>query len=271
MQHCEYLVLSYAPDLLKDEHVNFGLLMLSSEGAAFSAVRFARDLRRVRCLSPHADLEMLRALEEDLRRRLAGVKDREELLQMMQSSFSGTIQVSDVKACLTDSPERELERLAHEQLETKPAPRERNSASRGATAIRRRFRPAFESAGVADLMFWSMTVAPYTYPGDPFKIDCGYRLKQVERSTVKLFHAVSLAGEIESAKALAFTYPRIARGIERHEKAGSRLTAIVEDDLDRASASVSFALEAFAETNIAVAPLAELPALAATARKELGV
>jgi hypothetical protein len=34
-------------------------------GADFADVRFTRDWRRVRCLDPQADIEMLQALEND--------------------------------------------------------------------------------------------------------------------------------------------------------------------------------------------------------------
>ena len=89
---CEYFVLQYVPDLVKNEFVNFGLVLLSPEGG-FAGVRFAHDLRRVQCLDANVDLEMLHALESDVRQRLSQAATREEFLQMMQSSFSGTIQL----------------------------------------------------------------------------------------------------------------------------------------------------------------------------------
>ena len=52
-------------------------------------------------------------------------------------------------------------------------------------------REAFEQAGVwkHKQMRKRIAVAEYTHPGDPLKIDCGYR----PNGEVKLFHAVSLA------------------------------------------------------------------------------
>jgi len=40
------------------------------------------------------------------------------------------------------------------------------------------------------------------------KIDCGYRPNGV----IKMFHAVSLDGDLEAAKVLAYTAPRCAMG-----------------------------------------------------------
>ena len=173
-----------------------------------------------------------------------------------------------MRACRTESPEREMEALARIHLDSAPIVKERAAAiPRGRALLRRQIRTAFEYSGAASLMFWDMPVARYTHAGDPLKIDCGYR----PNGTVKLFHAVSLKGELESAKALAFSYPRIAQGIEKIEKAQSKLTAIIEDDLDRNFSAIAFALDAFAQTNIVVAAASELPVLAEVARKELRV
>jgi uncharacterized protein (DUF2126 family) len=56
------------------------------------------------------------------------------------------------------------------------------------------------------------------------KIDCGYRPNGV----VKMFHAVSLDGDVEAAKVLAYTAPRLREGVVRVEGARLELTAVVE-------------------------------------------
>ena len=71
--------------------------------------------------------------------------------------------------------------------------------------------------------------AKCTHPGDPLKIDCGYRPNGV----IRLFHVVSLATEPDSANVLTFTHPQLSEGIARLEKAKTELTAIVEEDLNR--------------------------------------
>jgi len=128
-------------------------------------------------------------------------------------------------------------------------------------------REAFEQAGVWKLMRKRIAVAEYTHPGDPLKIDCGYR----PNGEVKLFQAVSLASDVDAAKVLAFTYPQVREGIARLEQAKTSLTAIVEDDLDRTDEPIAFALDTLARSQIAVAAQAELPQLAEMARRELRV
>ncbi len=73
-----------------------------------------------------------------------------------------------------------------------------------------------------------IAVAPYTKPGDPLKIDCGYRPNGV----IHLFHALSLATDVNSAKVLAFSYSDMRDGLSNAEHAMSDLTVVTEDQLD---------------------------------------
>jgi hypothetical protein len=109
--------------------------------------------------------------------------------------------------------------------------------------------------------------ADYTRRGDPLKIDCGYS----PNGSVKLFHALALPGDPNSAKLLAFTFPQLAEGIRRKDGKIAKLTAIVADDLPRDEASVSFALETLEQQSIAVSPVAQMPGIAAQAAKEMGL
>ncbi len=117
------------------------------------------------------------------------------------------------------------------------------------------------------MMHHDIRAAEFTHKGDPLKIDCGYRPNGV----LKMFHAVSLATDVDSAKVLAFTFPLMRDGMARAQKLDAALTAVVEDELDRADESIAFALDTFARTQITVAAASELPRLADVARKEMRV
>ena len=117
LQQYEFFLLRYVPNAVTQEFVNIGVVLLSAtqgapSGRRFAEARFVRDWQRVRCLDPDADLEMLSSLEREVRARFAATVDREELLRLMNESFSGTIQLTATKGCLTDSPQREIESLA---------------------------------------------------------------------------------------------------------------------------------------------------------------
>jgi hypothetical protein len=86
-QKCKFFLLRYVPDAVKNEFVNVGLVLLPPSGQA--EIRFTRDLARMRCLDPDADLELLELLESDLREKLVpGNGDRDFLLHKIQDSFS---------------------------------------------------------------------------------------------------------------------------------------------------------------------------------------
>jgi hypothetical protein len=117
LQQYEFFLLRYVPNAVTEEFINIGVVLLSAtpdapSGSRFAEARFIRDWHRVRCLDPDADLEMLSSLERGVRARFAAAGDREELLRLMNESFSGTIQLSATKGCLTESPQQEIEHLA---------------------------------------------------------------------------------------------------------------------------------------------------------------
>ncbi len=269
-KQCDFFLLRYVPDAVKDEFVNIGVVLVEAGGApaGFADLCFTHDWSRVRCLDPAADIEMLAALEAELRQGLSeSSASKDALLKRINDSFSNTLQLSPLKPCLTESPGEELGRLAEMYLESRRGRGEKTRAAAGRQAILQRLRVAFEHAGV-----WSdkrmrkrIAVAQYTRAGDPLKLDCGYRPNGV----VKLFHAVSLATEVDSAKVLAFSFPLIAAGIRKKEKANAELTAIVEDTLDRKDEAIAFALATFKGSHIVVAAAADLPRIAEAARREL--
>jgi len=268
LKQCEFFLLRYVPDAVKEEFVNIGVVLVEpgANGAGFADVRFTHDWQRLKCLDPAVDVEMLAAVEEDLRARLKEVSSCENFLRSIDESFSNLLQPSPTKGCLTESPAQELARLAEMYLERVRQPAARGAAA-GRQAIVQHMRDAFEQAGVWGLMYKRIEVATYTHPGDPLKIDCGYR----PNGELKLFQAVSLVSDVDAAKILAFTYPQLQEGIARVEQIKTSLTAIVEDDLVRTDESVAFALDTLARSKIKVEAQAQLPRLAEEARQELRV
>jgi len=264
LKQLEFFLLRYVPDAVKDEFVNIGVVMLepAANGAGFADVRFTRDWRRVRCLDPQADVEMLEALERDIRGQLRESQNGEALLRRLEDSFSNVIQLSATKACLAEDPGKEMETLAKLYFEAPKRAAGREASGR--QRILRTMRDAFERAGILSFMK-QFPIAPYTKVGDPLKLDFGYRIGD----EIKLFHAVSLKASVEPAITLASRYPKIAKGISEKAKARALLTAVVDDDLDRRHDDVQFALAAMTEEQIQVAVAAEMPLIAEKARREL--
>ena len=263
MHQCEFFILRYVPDLVKDEFINIGVVLSESE-TNFADVRFTTDWSRARCLNAEADTEMLEAVHSDLRKLLAeGGASRERIFKVITDSFSNTIQLSPVKACLTQSPQAEIEQLAKFYLES--SRRKRAARARGARQeIFARMQDQFEMAGVWAHMWKGIPASRYTHAGDPLKIDCGYKPDGV----VRLFHALSPTTDPDSAKVLAFSYPQISEGIQRQEDATTELTAVLSNRSDN-NESLKFAIATLERSSIQIATLSELPAMADNARREL--
>jgi hypothetical protein len=262
---CRFFVLRYAPDAVKNEFINFGLVLLPPAGSP--QVRFTRDWSRVLCLDPEADVEMLQALENDLREQLREMNgDHDLILRRIQDSFSNAIQPSEFQACLAASPMTEADELARLYLER---PKRRQSAREpsGRNAIAARMRSEFEAVGVWPVMQKNIALSQYTRSGDPLKIDCGYS----PNGTVKLFHALALSSDVNAAKVLAFSFPQLAQGIRKAEGKQALLTAIVEDGLPSNDESVNFARETLEQNAIRVAPVSTMAAIARDAARELGI
>jgi hypothetical protein len=262
---CRFFVLRYAPDAVKNEFINVGLVLLPPAGSA--QVRFTRDWSRVLCLDPEADIEMLQALENDLRDQLREMNgDHDLILRRIQDSFSNAIQPSEFQACLAASAVSEADELARLYLE-RPKRRQQAREPGARVAVVARMRSEFEAAGVWPLMLKNIALSKYTRSGDPLKIDCGYS----PNGTVKLFHAVALSSDVNAAKVLAFSFPHLAQGIRKAKGKQALLTAIVEDDLPVDDETVNFARETLEQNAIRIAPVSTMAAIAREAARELRI
>ena len=270
-RQCEFFLIRYVPDAVKNEFVNIGVMLRE---AGQTEVRFTRDWQRVRCIDPDADTSMLEALEVEVRQRLTEAADSTKpVMQVIEDSFSNAVQMTEAKGCLAESIPAELEQLM--RLYVEPEKRHRKVLKGGRGAILNRMRTQFDRVGAWDLMRKRIAASDYTKPGDPMRIDCGYRPNGV----VKMFHAVSLESDAEMAKVLAFSAPVLAEGIARVEQAMLELTAVIEplaeikgasEDEDRIS-QYRFAVETMEQRMIRVLTTNDLARVAETARRELRI
>ncbi len=277
---CEFFLVRYVPDAVKNEFVNIGVVLREAGRPETARVRFTKDWARVRCVDPEADTGMLEALEYEVRERLSsGAAETALMMKALEDSFSNMLQITEPKACLADSIPAEMEQLSRLYIDSRKQRDARRASGRQAisTSIRRQF----EAVGVWNVMRKRIQAAMYTQPGDPLRIDCGYRPNGV----IRMFHAVSLEGDLEAAKVLAFSAPQIAQGVRRVENATLELTAIVEPlrgllgknseeilatgaEDDRVE-QYRFGVETMERNQIRVMTVADLPRIAERAREEL--
>ena len=268
---CEFSLIRYVPDPVKGEFANIGVVLREAGREGSAAVRFTRDWNRVRCLDPEADLEMLEALEAEIAERLrVGVEERvnaKPVLEALEDSLSNSVQMTEMRGTLAESLAAEMEQLLRMYVEPLRAPAAARRQASGRMALVATMRTEFERAGVWGLMRKRVPAREYTQPGDPLKIDCGYRNGQV-----RMFHAVSLESDTETAKGLAYSLPRLRAGVERVEARGLELTAIVEQIAKVSDPELfRFGVDLMEDAGLRVLTVADLGRVAETARRELRV
>ena len=265
----EFFLLRYVPHAIRERYVDFGLILKEkgNEGG-FVSVRFAPNWRGVLHLDPQADIEVLEALEREITGQLSNLRDREVLLRWIEDSYSNVIQLSAKRTCLAEDPEKEVELLASIYL-NEPSPVTSVAARKqsGRQQILNGMQGEFERAGVWGVLTHGVPVADYTRQDDSFKFDFGYRLE----NKLKLFHGVSLKASVNAAIEMTSKYRRLAETKNDKKKFEPMLTAIVEDDLNRAEERVSYTLNVMSSEGIRVAELREMPGIAEGVRLELRV
>jgi hypothetical protein len=269
---CEFHLLRYVPDVVRNEYVHIGVILREQGSREAAEVRFTRDWRRVRCLDPDADTALLEGMESELRRRFQEEPDG-NLMRLLGEALSLSVQMTESKAYLAESLPAGMEELM--RLYVEPPPRQHMPRLSGRAAIQAKMRTEFERAGVWDLMRKKIAASEYTRPGDPLRIDVGYRPNGI----IRMFHAVSLEPGVEMAKVLAFSAAGLRAGVERVEKAQLELTAVIEpaarlgatDDEPERLQMYRFGVETMEEHQIRVLTTSDLGRVADTARRELRV
>jgi hypothetical protein len=275
---CEFFVIRYVPDVVKGEFTNIGVVLREAGRDGSAAVRFTRDWSRVRCMDADADVGLLESLEGEIEARLrredpGGAKT---VMQVLEDSLSNSVQMTPARACLAESVPAELEQLMRMYVEPLKVKVERKKTGRA--AIAGAMRTEFERAGVWGLMRKRIAAAAYTRAGDPMRIDCGYRVMAAnDGGMIRMFQAVSLEGDVEAAKGLAYSAPQLRDGVMRVESARLELTAVVEpirmmgESADEATERYRFGVETMERQEIRVMTVSDLARIAETARVELRV
>lgn len=272
LKQFEFCLLRYVPNVVRGEFVNIGLLLFEPrpDGFGFADVRMTSDWRRATCVDRQLDIEVLQALEADVRMQLQRPQDVGSLLHKLEDSMANLIQISPRQVCLAAEPTRELETLCslyleEPQLELLPGA---NRQKGERAVILTQIKDAFTRAGIWDLGMKRTSAAIYTKKkGDPVFFDFGYAVG----SKVRFFQAVPLKTSINQTLAvnLANRFPRIADCIFGETHASAQLTAVVADDLDPTRPEIEFALDAFKENHVQLANPADLPSIAERARQDL--
>ncbi|HEX4643838.1 MAG TPA: DUF3037 domain-containing protein [Candidatus Acidoferrales bacterium] len=273
LKTCAYHVVRYQPNLIRDEWVNIGvLLLLPGEGTGVvtgavingavngewtGAGRVRQrwleeppDLARLRRLHPAVDEDLLLRLPAEFERQFAGRElEAAAILEKFDDTLSNAVQLAPRKGLLCRDPEAELDRLFREQVEPLREPRRGVAEIRTRNDVRARAADYFRTEKILRLMQRGVRVEEFTAPGDPMRLDFSYR----RNGTRGFVHSVALGRDPGQAKLFAYT----AGAIREHLRHAEFL-AVTEREPARGNLRDQFVSGILAESDIRVLPLAEL-------------
>jgi len=264
-KNCSYYLVRYVPHVEREECLNIGLL-LYSPGEQLLDCLFTRDFRRVKRFHPQADLELLRALQEDFEQQIQRHEDDlEGFLRQLQQSLSHAVQLAPARPILSAEPEAELPKLFQRLVDSARAS---TPAADTRMRIKQQLVAAFRRAAVLNdkRLERRIPAERFTQPGDPFYFDFGYRPLMAggkPNGHIKLIHALSLHRDPELAKAVCFTMGQL------RAKEPAELTAIIEAWPKKGDLVAQHSRRLLEDAGIGLWPVADVDAFAATVRREL--
>ena len=246
-----YRVLRYTPNLMRDEWVNVGII-LEDPGRQVARARLIEDdaeILRVRRLHPGADEAVLRGLPASFRAELSSTGASGAWIEKMDQTLSNILQFGPQTAVLSEDFDAELERLYHAYVAVPPRSGHSTILENTRAWIRMKLTDVFRRHRILAKMEKGVPVEQFTQPGDPMRIDYGYRFN----GTRGYLQAFSLARDPAQAKVLAYTAECI-----RARHANSEFAAITETVPLAQNPRHQFIVRLFEEQKISVVPLSQV-------------
>lgn len=210
---CVYVILRYTPNLVRDEWVNIGVLLFdpASGERRLRLIEDQEEFARVRRLHPGADEGLLRGLRDDLEDRLGDARhttedgDWQKLLAKWEDTLSNALQLAPQKGVFAEDLDTELERLYADHVAPQRAA-SRVGAAGSRAFVRNYCAQVWKLANLWGRLEKSVPVREFTFPGDPMRIDYGYR----RNGTRGFVQTLSVSRAPADCKLLAYTAARMA-------------------------------------------------------------
>lgn len=258
MEAFRFQLLRYVPDTIKSEFVNIGVVLLDDRGRSLGTrMASEEDLRRVRCLHPQADLELLRswqaAVENEVSRDPAAAG---AWLASLEEVASHSLRWTPAAGCQDQDAAAALQSL-YERLVASP-PRASVGARPGTGVwVKREADKVFRDARLLERFESGVWAQRFTHEGDPFRIHYAYT-----NGATRYIHMLSLEHSVQQAKVLAFTFERILRG------GPAAMTSVVEPE-PRPLPTVQFTRQLLEQSGIEVLTLDRIQGLVRRVKEEL--
>lgn len=249
-----YHVIRWTPNLIRDEWINIGVLLLDPASGQHR-LRFLEDeseFARIRRLHPSKHEDTLRGMRSEFENAIRNYKTEllpwpgkyyERLGDAVQLSHAALLQDADLDV--------EIERLYHDKVRpVRLADQTQNKLDRR-SGIRVHALEVFRRAGLLPKLTRNMRVDEFTYSGDPFRIDFSYK----RNGTQGFVQCLALARDSAQAKILSYTADAI-----RKSRTSTEFTAITERAPElRGNQRDRFVAGLLETARISIVPLERLP------------
>jgi Protein of unknown function (DUF3037) len=218
-----YHILRYTSDLIRDEWVNVGVLVYDPGTAALRLrlIEGQDEFARIRRLQPAANEDTLREFRDHLEDRFATfLKEAQngsgssptangavqKLVEKWNDTLSNGVQLAPQKGVYAGDLDAELERLYAEHV-APPRTAMRIGAPGSRAVIRGYCSQVWRQARLWERIERAVRASPYTFPGDPMRIDYCYR----RNGTRGFVQTLSVTRSPADCKLYAYTADRIAK------------------------------------------------------------
>ena len=261
---CQYRVIRYVPNVIRDEWINIGILVFNPQTGErrLRLIEMEEEFRRLLRLHPRADEEMLRELQAHLEDRLtAPVPSADgftysdvyswgnswlQTLEKWDNTLSAALQLAPAKGAFTSDLDAEMDRLYadHVAIATRTL---RVGAPSTRAQLRSYCSQVFHQARLWDRIEKSVRVEKWTAPGDPMRIDYSYR----RNGTLGFVHTLSVSRSPNDVKPLVYT----AQRIHETERLKTEFAAVTDVPLVRGNKRDDFVSAVLRERNIEPIPV----------------
>lgn len=218
-----YRILKYTSDLVRDEWVNIGVLLIDRTTGArrFRVIEEQSEIKRVQRLQPPASELFLLSLRDYLEDRFEGFfrdakstdgygspseAEVQDLVEKWDNTLSNSVRLTPQKGLYGDDLDTEMGRLYEHHVA--PPPRNSPVGSPGSRAMIRNYcAQVWRQAGLWDRLEKAARASSFTFPGDPMRLDYVYR----RNGTRGFVQALSVSRAPADCKLYAYTARRIAQ------------------------------------------------------------
>lgn len=270
-----YRVLRYTPNLVREEFVNIGVLVFDPESGErrLRMIEEEAEYARVRKLHPAADEALLRALRNNLEDRFATASELFrgngsvheagnghagwlKLLGKWDDTLSNALQLAPQKGVFAQDLDAETERLYADHVTP-----QRGASRVGAPGSRGMMRSycgqVLRQARLWERVQKGVRAEEFTFPGDPMRIDYGYR----RNGTRGFVQTVSVTRAPADVKSFAYTVERI-----RDKVQSSEFTAVTDVHLIAEDRRHRFVQETLRDAGVEAVPMEAFAVWAAKMR-----